>query len=534
MRDKNLLTLALLGLISLMVFLPGTPGMSLWDRDEACNAQCAREMLQRKDPIVPTFNFRLRTDKPPLEYWAMIASYKLLRVGEFAARLPSVLFSMGTVLLIFIFGSRLWSKEVGFLASLITVTNIQFPIIAKAATPDAVFLFFLTLSLFLFMENKVTRGYGAAGLAVLAKGPLGIIIPSGTEVLYLLFSQGKKGIKRAFPLTGLLAFFVIAAPWYILVDLRTHNQFYRGFILYHNITRFIRPIGGHRGPVFYYAAVLLLALIPWSPLLPQALYHLFQRAKKDKGVYLFTYLWILFPFTLFSLAKTKLPNYIMPVYPALALSMADVAREYVESGKSERLKPATTGTLIAVGMMVILLGVMWLKGLFVPPGLILVAGALLLLGAWSFYLTQELPLKWAKCLAALMIIFLVAIPYFIIPPLEQKKLSPSFAQKIQAEIREGDLIVTHPFSIPSLVFYTNHLVIREKKRATLKRFFDTHKYQRIFLITKAKKLRLISRTWEGKVKILEEGDNLYPRGKLVLVLLSPTSRKPAWKSGTGP
>jgi len=518
-----------LGLLSLVVFLPGTSTMSLWDRDEACNAQCAREMLQRKDPIVPTFNSKLRTDKPPLEYWAMMISYRLLGVNEFAARLPSVLFSVGTVLLIFLFGSRLWGREVGLLASLIMLTNIHFPIVARAATPDPAFLFFITLSLFLFLEGHITWGYIASGFAVLTKGPLGIIIPLGTEVLYLLFSEGKRGTKKAFPLMGPILFLVITLPWYIMVDLRTHHQFYEGFILYHNITRFVRPIGGHKGPVFYYVVVLILAFIPWSPLLLRAIYRLFKEAKGEKGSLLFLYLWILFPFVIFSLARTKLPNYILPIYPALVLSTTRTLKGL--SNKDPRaLKMPIVGILAMLAVLMVLLGWMGLRGFFVPLGLFLMAGALLLLAAWGFYHTRQTPLSGFHILAILMMVFLIVTPYFVMPQLEKEKLSPSFAQKIRANMKEGDLIVTHPFSVPSLVFYANHRVMREKKTRSLEAFLRSSQCRRVFLLTKAKRLGLIRQTWKGKVKVLEEGKSLYPRGKLVLLLLSPgvPSKRSLW------
>jgi 4-amino-4-deoxy-L-arabinose transferase-like glycosyltransferase len=505
--------------------------MSLWDRDEACNAQCAREMLERKDPIVPTFNFRLRTDKPPLEYWAMMASYRVFGVNEFAARLPSVLFSAGTVLLIFFFGSRMWGGEVGFLASLIMLTSVHFPIVARAATPDPAFLFFLTLSLFLFLRGHITWGYIASGFAVLTKGPLGIIIPLGTEVLYLLFSEGKRGIRKVFPLMGPILFLVVTLPWYIMVDIKTHHQFYKGFILYHNITRFVKPIGGHKGPVFYYVAVLILAFVPWSPLLLQTGYRLFRRVGEDKKHFLFLYTWILFPFLIFSLARTKLPNYILPVYPALVLSTAYGLKGFTEDGWSKALRVTVTGILVLITALAFLLGWMWHKGGFVPFGLFLMAVGLLLLTAWGFYRAKENPIRGFYIMAVFMAAFLTATPYFLVPCLEQKKPSPIFAQEIKANMKGDDLIVTHPFSVPSLVFYTNHRVIREKKTQSLEAFFRSSQHHRIFLLTKEKRLELIKQIWKGQVGILENGESIYPKGRLVLLLLKPTTAIPRASSG---
>jgi len=167
------------------------------------------------------------------------------------------------------------------------------------------------------------------------------------------------------------------------------------------------------------------------------------------------------------------------------------------------------------------MGWMGFRGLFVPLGLFLMAGAILLRAAWGFYHTRKSLLSGFHILAVLMMVFLIVTPYFVMPQIEKKKLSTSFAQKIRASMKEDDLIVTHPFSVPNLVFYANHRVMREKKTHFLEAFLRSSQYHRFFLLTKAERLGLIRQTWKGKVKVLGGGESIYPHGKLVLLLLSP-------------
>ena len=146
-----------LAAIAALVFFVNLGGSHLWDVDEAIFSQTAAEMYQRGDYVVPYFNGELFPDKPALTYWLMISAYRLFGVGEFAARFWSAILSVGSVLLTYQIGCRLFSPAVGLWAGLILATNISFDIIARAATPDAALIFFTTLAISLFIRCTTVR-----------------------------------------------------------------------------------------------------------------------------------------------------------------------------------------------------------------------------------------------------------------------------------------------------------------------------------------------------------------------------------------
>jgi 4-amino-4-deoxy-L-arabinose transferase-like glycosyltransferase len=133
-----------------LLFFPGLGQPSLWDIDEGNNAEAAREMLEAGDWVVPTFNYHLRVDKPALLYWLQILAYRTFGVNEFAARLPSALAALATVLVVYELGRRLFDRATGLLAGLILASTIGFSAAAHFANPDALLNLFTVLTLFFF------------------------------------------------------------------------------------------------------------------------------------------------------------------------------------------------------------------------------------------------------------------------------------------------------------------------------------------------------------------------------------------------
>src|SRR5947209_19771710 len=151
-----------------LLTLPSLGSTSLWDIDEGLNAEAAREMLESGNWIVPTFNFQPRTAKPALLYWLQVASYRRFGVTEFAARLPSALAALATVLLTYELGRRMFGAAAGLLAGVIVVSCLQVCVLAHAATPDSLLLACLVLAFFLFWE-----GYAGGGRRWLMTTSLG-------------------------------------------------------------------------------------------------------------------------------------------------------------------------------------------------------------------------------------------------------------------------------------------------------------------------------------------------------------------------
>src|SRR5262245_44591561 len=144
---KHVLTILL---VSGAVMLTGLGAPRLWDRDEPRNAGCAREMLERNDWVVPTFNGELRAHKPVLLYWCIMPSYLALGVNEFAARLPSALCAIGSVICAYIMSRRLFGPRAGVWSAIALATSLMFVVAGRAATPDSLLIFCTTLALTIY------------------------------------------------------------------------------------------------------------------------------------------------------------------------------------------------------------------------------------------------------------------------------------------------------------------------------------------------------------------------------------------------
>jgi 4-amino-4-deoxy-L-arabinose transferase-like glycosyltransferase len=344
---------ALLIAVGACLFLVNLGGASLWDVDEGRNGTCSIEMYESGNWIIPTFNGVLRSHKPALLYWLQAWAYSVCGVNEFAARLPSALAALLTLLIVYELGRLLFGAAAGLLASLILASTAMFCASAHFANPDALLNLFVALTLFLFCRGYVhgTRGWfvtagAAAGLAMLAKGPSGLVIPAAVVVLFLAWSRRLTLLLDRRLLLGLLTFVLVAMPWYIWVGVDTKWQFLREFLLTHNLERALTPMENHRGPAWYYLAVLLVGFAPWSVFLglavwyggwsavarPWPLLRASWQRRADAGAapgaaalpdaYRFLWCWAGVYLLTFTLITTKLPNYILPMYAPVALLTA--------------------------------------------------------------------------------------------------------------------------------------------------------------------------------------------------------------------
>ncbi len=263
------LLLALCGIL----FFWNLGALGLTDRDEGRNAEAGREMLETGDWMSPTFNYEPRYAKPVLVYWLMSASYKTLGVSEFAARFPSALFGLGLVLMLYLFLTRLRDANTGLLGALMLALNLQMIGLNRMALTDSVLIFFTTLSLFAFwLGFQTTRErrpwmwicYAAMGIATLAKGPVGFLVPLIVVALYLsLTKQWRPFWQEGRPLAGTALTILIALPWYAGMWW-LHGSEYTASAQANTVGRFLKPMEGHSFGFLFYIPVLLLGFFPWS------------------------------------------------------------------------------------------------------------------------------------------------------------------------------------------------------------------------------------------------------------------------------
>jgi 4-amino-4-deoxy-L-arabinose transferase-like glycosyltransferase len=350
----------LVATLAALVLLPDLGGPPLWDEDEPRNAACSLAMWSSGDWIVPSFNGRLRVEKPALVNWLHLAGFAVAGPNETGARLGSALLTLATCLLTWRIAAMLFRPDVGAWAGVVLATCLWTGITGRAATPDAPLACFTTLALWLFVRAIRTTGadglrwrdgpvrlsltsaagIGAAcGLAMLTKGPVGLVLPLAGIGLFAWWQTaadpGRDGPRlwrfvaatadawRGLrPLVIVATAVAVAAPWYAAVTARTDGQWLREFLLVHNVGRFAAPMEGHSGStLFYYPLVILMGLFPWSMASALVGWHAVasvrttsQAAPGMRLVLAWLAAWIL-PF---ALAGTKLPGYVWPAYPALA------------------------------------------------------------------------------------------------------------------------------------------------------------------------------------------------------------------------
>ena len=319
----------LIFLFALGIYLSNVSGVSIYILDEAKNAGCAREMFERGDIVVPTFNEVLRTDKPPLHYFFMMLSYSIFGVNEFAARFFSAFFGALTILITYLFVKKFRDQKTANWSVFILLSSIHLSIQFHLAVPDPYLIFFITAGIMSFYAAIKTGKlkylaflYLSIGLGTLSKGPVAIGLPGLIFLLFLIFSKrfSWKEIIKLRPFSGAILVLLVAVPWYIFAGLETDWEWTRGFFLKHNIGRFTSEMEGHGGIFLIPILFVIIGMFPFSVFWVQSFKNVWKN-RKDEFT-LFNGIAALTIITFFCVSSTKLLNYTVPSYPYLAIITA--------------------------------------------------------------------------------------------------------------------------------------------------------------------------------------------------------------------
>jgi 4-amino-4-deoxy-L-arabinose transferase-like glycosyltransferase len=359
---------ALLGGLWLIAWGVGLQYRSLGEPDEGRYAEVAREMVATGDWITPRldgFNF---FDKPPLHYWGSAAAYSLFGVHPWSARLWCALTGLLAILMIGWAGARLFGREAGGYAAAILGSSLLFALAAHINTIDMGVTAFLACGMACFLVAQFDPDaahlrtrlnllmWAALALAVLSKGLIGVVFPGLILLVYMLWQRDWAVLRRVSLLPGIALLLVICAPWFILMS-RLHPNFLYRFFITQQFTRFLTPVFNRTQPLGFFVPVVVLGLFPWTLLLPwsrpswRAVY-----AGLPAQRFLLTWTGVIFVF--FSASHSKLPFYILPLFPALALLLGAAAAALTPAAMLRRFQLviaiAGLGAIAAVASMFML------------------------------------------------------------------------------------------------------------------------------------------------------------------------------------
>ncbi|MQQ99673.1 glycosyltransferase family 39 protein [Glaciimonas soli] len=303
--------------------------------DEGRYAEMAREMVATGDWITLRLNGIKYFEKPPLQTWMNALTFEVFGLGEWQARLWTGLCGLLGVVLVAFTGRKVFSERVGFFAALVLGSSFFWAGLGHINTLDMGLSGMMTISLaglLLAQRSDATKTeqrnymllcWAGMALAVLSKGLIGIVLPGAVLVLYTLFSRDWGIWKRLHLIKGLILFFVIATPWFVLISLK-NPEFPYFFFIHEHFERFTSKIHHRYGPPYYFVPLLVLGIIPWLGVLVQSLWNGAHERSADSGFQpkKMLLIWTLFIFFFFSISDSKLPSYILPIFPSLALLIA--------------------------------------------------------------------------------------------------------------------------------------------------------------------------------------------------------------------
>jgi 4-amino-4-deoxy-L-arabinose transferase-like glycosyltransferase len=297
--------------------------------DEGRYAEMAREMLVTGDWVTPRYNGYKYFEKPPLQIWTTAATFQLFGIGDWQARLWTALTGFLTILTIGFTGAKIYNARAGWLAAVVLASSPMWVISGHFNSLDmglSAFLVAALCSLLLAQISQTpssTRNWMWAcwvfmALATLSKGVIGVAIPAMVFIIYSISTWDLKIWKRLRLFSGLILFLVITAPWFVLVAQR-NPEFLEFFFIHEHLQRFTQDAHSRTGPVYYFVPLLLIGLLPWIAQLPSSIAQAWQERSRTFSCGRLLICWFIVIFIFFSISHSKLPGYIIPVFPAIAL-----------------------------------------------------------------------------------------------------------------------------------------------------------------------------------------------------------------------
>ncbi len=357
--------------------------------DEGRYTQIPLEMLRNADYVTPRLNDMVYFYKPPLFYWLQAGAIKLFGENMFSFRFANSAIALLGIFFTYCAARQLYGRTTGLFSAIFLATSIFYFGLGQVITLDMTVSVFIAGAMFSFIvalkKSGIWRGililsfFAMSALAVMTKGLIGILIPSATIFLYALFIGVPSFFKKFkisdlyWTFAGVILFFAIALPWHILASIDnpaydtasgffSKNEEGQGFLWYYivheHFLRFIDPQTSDRAQPFWFFLVFApFGFIPWLIFLPQAIKESiaggYKKLRSENSEIIFFFIWTIFVVFFFSLSSSKLPAYILPIYPALSIIVGVYFARIWDSGNFEKLK-IPQWVLISLGYLAVI------------------------------------------------------------------------------------------------------------------------------------------------------------------------------------
>jgi 4-amino-4-deoxy-L-arabinose transferase-like glycosyltransferase len=447
--------------------------ISLTIPDEVFYAQTSKEMLQQHNWMTPYLFGQPQFEKPIFLYWLLNLGFVIFGINSFAARFFPAFFGMLGVVGVYLL-ARIGFRDdkKAFICAVVMMTCGLYVGLARSVFTDLIFSVLILLALLSFYWGYVFERRKRAGvllffifsaLAVLTKGPLGLIIPALTVILFLFIKKNIRFLLDRCFIWGLLLFSLICLPWYILMFKLYGNNFIQEFFYNDHFRRIIEAEHRSNDTWYFYPLSMVGCIFPWSIFLVISLFSLSKYLKqKDNAFYVFLVSLIAVTFVIFQSAHSKLVSYIFPLFPALAIFTGGFIAEALGSEKKRQLYAALFFNLLAIFLIPVVLTVVWLRfqhylAAYVPSSsticlfiaIFLVYGLLVL----TFLLKKKF-LAGIYCLALFVPLTLYLAPFV------NQNVEPYVSPKISCEYllnnyKVDNIILSSKFFVRGIRYYTD-------------------------------------------------------------------------------
>jgi 4-amino-4-deoxy-L-arabinose transferase-like glycosyltransferase len=519
--------------------------LGLIDETEPLFAEASRQMLLRQDWVTPFYNELPRFDKPPLIYWYMATAFRWFGQSEWAVRLPSAISAFGLMVALFYLllrytPDRLNPRSIelqippakpphsiskpwiaAWIGSACFCLNLLILIWGRTGVSDLLLCGWIGAALISFFLGYAGDKrwywifYSAIGLAILAKGPVGLVVPGLIIGAFWLYGgQFWSKFWEIKPIRGLLLISLISLPWYLLVIQANGDDFIRSFFGYHNISRFTGAINNHGAPIYAHVFFILFGFAPWSLYLPAAVARLrlhrrshWMSRPRDQQLGLFAACWLVGVFVFFTISATKLPSYILPLIPAAAILLglywADRLTDQIQDSTRPKITPSDWAVVGFLGLLAaaIFSGYYWLKLVDDPAmpnfpsamqnsELLLwgtgICGGTALVLSWVQWQRRSQWIWVVQCFGIILFITCWLMPGYALADGQRQEPLRQIAAAAIVNRAPDEAMIMVGFEKPSLVYYTHRPIAYFRRARSALRYVQdiapTYKFKTLLVV----------------------------------------------------